>query len=123
MTDFHTTKCWYQTPQKCIVRLQVVLHPDLMLMPLSDSNRVHSSAGEKVRQLAMENETYKIGDADHRYLLDEAINRNVLDMEYDDEFETESLAGEEDEIEDESTHPDDIDGDESEQEEQSSEDE
>ena len=116
----NTTKWWYQTSQKCIVRLQVVIHPDLKLIPLSDSNQVHNSAGVQVRRMAMENETFKIGDADHEYLLEEAINRNVLDMEYDDEFESESesLAGE-----DESAHPDDIDEDESEQEDEGSEDE
>ena len=106
--------------QKCIVRLQIVIHPDLKLIPLSDSNQVHNSAGVQVRRMAMENETFKIGDADHEYLLEEAINRNVLDMEYDDEFESESesLAGE-----DEPAHPDDIDEDESEQEDEGSEDE
>ena len=83
----------------------------------SDSNQVHNSAGVQVRQLAMENETFKIGDADHEFLLEEAINRNVLDMEYDDEFESESLSGEEDE----SAHPDDIDEDESEEEDEGSE--
>ncbi|EJK64880.1 hypothetical protein THAOC_14335, partial [Thalassiosira oceanica] len=113
----NTTKWWYKTPQKCIVRLQVVIHPDLKLMPLSDSNQVHNSAGVQVRQMAMENETFKIRDADHEYLLEEAINRNVLDMEYDDEFESESLSGEEDE----SAHPDDIDEDESEEEDEGSE--
>ena len=113
----NTTKWWYKTPQKCIVRLQVVIHPDLKLIPLSDSNQVHNSAGVQVRQLAMENETFKIGDADHEFLLEEAINRNVLDMEYDDEFESESLSGEEDE----SAHPDDIDEDESEEEDEGSE--
>ena len=119
----NTTKWWYQTEQRCVVRLQVVTDPDVDLQRMSPTNKIHSSAGRDTIAFANQQDScWRISQEDHDFLLEEATNRAVYDFEYEapeedaanqdlgDEEEEEPHPDDEDSSVDESTSVDESDG-------------
>ena len=100
---------WYQTDRRCVVRLQAVTNPNLELEPLSDTNKLYPSASREAKQQAREhaNETYKISEEDHKFLLAEAVGRVVLDRTYTVDTKDQNNDGEE--VDEENPHSDDDD--------------
>ena len=102
----NTTKWWHQTNQKCVVRLQVVTGPDVHLLPMSSTNRIHSNAGRDIIQFAKEQEScWRISEEDHNLLFDEAPNR----AQYDFEIDIDQPSGNSDGDDEEEPHLDDLD--------------
>ena len=100
-----TKKWWYQTDRRCIVRLQAVTNPNLELDPLSDTNKLHSSADPRAKRQARDhsNDTYKISEDDHKFLLAEAVGRVVLDRTYEVSAEEVNAESEPQESDDDSS--------------------
>jgi len=88
------------------VRLQVVTDPDVHLLPMSSTNKIHSNAGRDVIRFANEQEScWRISEEDHNLLLDEATNR----AQYDFEIDIDQPSGNSDVNDEEEPHPDDLD--------------
>ena len=68
-----------------IVGLQVVSDPSLDLVPYD--KRTNKLSGADRIQFAERNETYRVPDDAHAYLLDEASSRVVFDFSYEIENE------------------------------------
>ena len=75
-----TNRWWYQTEQKCVVRLQVVCDPSLDLVPYD--KQTNQLSGADLIRFAERNETYRVPDDAHTFLLDEASSRAVFDFSY-----------------------------------------
>jgi len=102
----NTTKWWYQTDQRCVVRLQVVCDPSLALVAYHKiTNPLHINAGPKTIQSAEENETWQVPEESHDFLIEEANSRAVFDFTYEGFNEGEGS----DEEEGEPTHENDED--------------
>ena len=80
-----TNKWWYQTEQKCVVRLQVVCDPSLDLVPYD--KQTNKLSGADLIRFTERNETYRVPDDAHTFLLDEASSRAVFDFSYEIENE------------------------------------
>ena len=102
----NTTKWWYQTKHRCVVRLQVVTDPDVHLLPMSSANPIHHSRGRDTIRFAEEQEScWRISEEDHEFLLEEASNR----AQYDFEIDIDQSSGGSEGDDEEEQHPDDVD--------------
>ena len=88
------------------MRLQVVTDPDVHLLPMSSTNRIHSNAGRDIIQFAKKQEScWRTSEEDHNLLLDEASNR----AQYDFEIDIDQPSGNSDGDDEEKPHLDDSD--------------
>ena len=70
---------------------------------MTRTNRIHSSRGQDTICFAKNQESWRISDKDHEFLLEEASNRAQYDFEFDVD------QGDSDGDDEEEQHPDDVD--------------
>jgi len=76
-----TANWHYLTPQKCIVRMQIVIDADVEMQQLSDDNQFPANLRNRVREDATQKGAMRIGDCDHDFLMEVARQRTALDFE------------------------------------------
>ncbi len=74
-----TTDWWYETEQRCIVRLQTVVDASIELMPISDENPLPSRMRRESKLFAHQHNALKVDRVDHDRLIQESLHRGAFD--------------------------------------------
>ena len=87
---------WTMTAQPCVVRLQEVVHPNLPLLAVSESNPLRRGLQRQSVEYANEHGAWKVTDKDHASMIAAGTIREMFEGDNNVDFDSSDEESDED---------------------------
>ena len=74
---------WTMTARRCIIRLETVLDPDVLLRPRSEDTPLPSRLNKVSVNTANKTGAWRLSDTDHTFFVEETLSRSSMEFEDD----------------------------------------